>query len=455
MHHPELHATAEQGILNAPAGILRSADAWHLFHQYQPSIDAPARWAHQVSSAAPYDWDICDDVLAPIGDETRLRAGSVISDNDELDLFFTSVVGERSSVHVASIRNIAETLEEVSNDALHLDEHVVRHGEILGDTDEYTDFRSPCVIAKDDGWLMLCVTGPSEHPTLVIAESLDRRTWNVQGPLTFQGTTNIETETRLVAPRIIRLRDELSPNADEVFDILIVTLERDGIDHSGYLVGALHGTTFHVRTPFQRLDFGHDFTRPRNTNTLDRTTYGRAALFGLMNGIGRYDDPTTHPSLTTEQWANCLSIPRLTTLEGGLLFQTPAFGLPSAVAESDYARMWTGLFEANDGEVTVTLYNPDDSIAAVIRHSGDHLALDRSMNPHHHGSPVARAELIAADTDALTILIDGSTVEVFADGGMATMASRIYFNNICSHLEIEATGGAELHQCYEVKGTKL
>lgn len=454
-HHPELHATAEQGILNAPAGILRGTDSWHIFHQYQPTVETSPRWAHQVSPAAPYDWVICDDVLAPTGSETQLRAGSVTNDGDTADLFFTSVTDSGTSIHVAKIDNLAETLAEVSDDALHLDEHVIRCGEVLGNRDGYTDFRSPCVVPKDEGWLMLAVTGDGEHPTLVIAESTDRRDWDVLGPLTFAGTTNIEQEQRLVAPRIIRLRDELSENPEEVFDILIVTLERDGVDHSGYLVGKLDATVFTVHTPFQQLDFGHDFTRPRNTNTIDRTTYGRAALFGLMNGIGRYDDPTTHPSLATEGWANCLTVPRLTTLEGGMLFQTPAFGLPRAVTESDRARMWTGLFEANDGQVTVTLRNSDGSVAAVIRHSGDQLTLDRSMNPYHLDSPLAQADLIAADTDALTILVDGSTVEVFADGGVATMASRVYFSDVCTDLEVVASDGAELQQCYEVKGTKL
>ncbi|MDO5076494.1 GH32 C-terminal domain-containing protein [Corynebacterium sp.] len=454
-HHPELHATAEQGILNAPAGVLRSTDSWHIFHQYQPTIDAAARWAHQVSPAAPYDWVICDDVLAPVGAETKLRAGSVANDGDTVDLFFTSVTDTGCSIHVATIENITETLAEISDDALHLDEHVVRCGEVLSDQDGYTDFRSPCVVPKNDGWLMLAVTGESESPTLVIAESDDRRNWKVCGPLTFAGTTNVEQERRLVAPRIIQLRDELATDSEEVFDILIVTLERDGVDHSGYLVGTLDGTVFHVRTPFQRLDFGHDFTRPRNTNTLDHATYGRAALFGLMNGIGRYDDPTTHLSLRSEQWANCLSVPRLTTLEGGLLFQTPAFGLPAAVEQTNWARLWTGLFDASEGAVTVTLYNPDDSIAGVVRHSGDRLQFDRSMNPHHLGSPIAEAELIAADTDALTILVDGSTVEIFADGGVATMASRVYFDTHCARLEVETSGDATILQCYEVTGAEL
>ena len=38
------------------------------------------------------------------------------------------------------------------------------------------------------------------------------------------------------------------------------------------------------------------------------------------------------------------------------------------------------------------------------------------------GIPRQNAYLISADTDSLTIIVDGSTVEVFADGGVIAMA---------------------------------
>ncbi|MEJ5997109.1 GH32 C-terminal domain-containing protein [Corynebacterium sp. H130] len=463
-HRPELHITAEQGVLNAPAGVLRSGDHWHVFHQYQPQLGAPARWAHQFADRFPFDWDICDDAIAPEGDEIKVRAGAVIGTRGgSTELYFTSITEEGTSIHVAEIEDIDATIEDISEDALAVDKHVHRVGEVVGNRDGFVDFRSPCVVARWDhdedsgeslkGWLMLAVAGDQDHPQLMVLDSYDRREWNLRGPLTFAGTTGLEAVERLVSPRIIRLRDEVD---GIVYDILLVTIEHEGIDISGYLVGTLSGAEFTVKTPFTRLDFGHDFTRPRNTNIslADNTnpTFESANIFGLMNGIGRYDDPSEHLSLETEGWVNCLSLPRVTTLQDGLIYQTPAPGLPTAVRTSERACMYTALIDASpaDAEVRVELIDDQGNVAGVVSHQGDMLTFDRSMNPNHTGEHVAEGPLIAADTDAITIIVDGSAVEIFADGGAMTMASRLYCQARITEFRSSVKGDAVIEQESEI-----
>ena len=115
--------------------------------------------------------------------------------------------------------------------------------------------------------------------------------------------------------------------------------------------------------------------------------------------------------------------------------------------------MWSGLIDAQEGSVTVTLLDTATGrIAATITHSGHHLQLDRSMNPLHAGESPAEAYLISADTDSLTIIVDGSTVEVFADGGVIAMASRVYFEGICGGFDVTAEGGASILRYFEVAG---
>ena len=87
---PELHVTAEVGVLEAPAGALAMGDVLHVFHQFRPHADAGARWAHQVASGLPYGWDVCDDVLAPTGDELDCLAGSSVPVDDTVELFFVT-----------------------------------------------------------------------------------------------------------------------------------------------------------------------------------------------------------------------------------------------------------------------------------------------------------------------------------------------------------------------------
>lgn len=459
-HRPELHITAETGVLNAPAGVLLDGATWHVFHQYRPELDSGPRWGHQFSEGEPFVWEVADDVLAPLGEETQTRAGSVVANKQGVDLYFTSVTSAGTSVHLARIKDLSATLETVSEDPLALDTHLVRMGQVVGNTEEWKDFRSPCVIPGwedgsnreegHEGWLMLAVTGSPDSPTVVVLTSPDGVDWQVQGPLTFTGDSGLSGEEMLVSPRVIRLRDEVD---QEIYDIVIVTIEHDGIDISGYLVGRLSGAEFSVSTPFTRVDFGHDFSRPRNTNFTpgtvdDEARYEEAFIFGLMNGIGRLDDPRTHCSLATEGWANTVTVPRVATLQGGTLFQTPPKGLLDALHDSEAAAGWTGLCDIPQGSsVSVALKDGEGTIAAVVSHRHNELVIDRSMNPHYPDSPWAVAPLTAEDTDSMFILVDGSTVEVFADGGYVAMASRVYFDGgPISDFDVSITGDASVRR---------
>ena len=477
-HRPELHFVPEDGVLDAPAGILRDGDTWHLFYQYRPTADSPARWGHTYSEESPFDWLDCDDVLAPVGGELSLRAGSVAQGPDDIHLYFTSVTAAGIAVHLARYADVDEICE-VSDDPQSLDPNVVRFGEVVGNTRNFDHFRSPSVVpdwaSEDrddghDGWLMLALTGHSDAPVPVILESADGVSWRLRGSLKFDGDPGfLEGEVPatspippVVSPRLVRLRDEVD---GDIYDVLFVTLERGGRDVSGYLVGRLEGTTFTVVSGFRRVDFGHDFSRPRSTNTTTGTLtpeqrYERAVIVGLLNGNGRGDDATAHASWEAEGWANALSLPRRVTLEGGVLYQAPAPGLPDAVKLSDYARSWTGVMEVPSGScVTVTLLDGAGDPAASICHSGDGISLDRSMNKAFDhcfaDSEPATATLAEGDSDTLTIIQDGSTVEVFVDGGLIAMASRVYFEGGCSGLRVETSGDAIIEQDWQRSGSKL
>lgn len=466
---PEIHLTAEEGILEAPAAMLRDGSTWHLFHQYRPATGGSPRWGHQFSQGTPYEWEECGDALAadPAFDEVMVRAGSVVACDGGINIYATSVRPDSTAIllaRFADLEDLRDSATDVPEDPARLDERVRRVGIVaddsLGAELGLTHLRSPAVVpgrvpgrgpdgSGEASWIMLAVAGPAEAPKLVMLHSDDGASWSMRGLLTAAGRTGLEHEVRVVSPRIIRLRDEID---DQVYDVLLLTVEHEGgREISGYVVGRLIGTTFEVEHPFRRIDFGHDFTRPRNTNYTPGTVeesqrYRRATLVGLLNGGGRGDNPDTHLSLAREGWANAVSIPRVVTLQGGTLFQTPAAGLIDEIAATNSARSWTGLCEIPEGSVLAAeLIDSEGSTAAVIRHRGTRLELDRSMNPHHADAP-AVAPLAEGDTDSLTILVDGSTVEVFADGGLVAMASRVYIDGGCTDIRVHTEGRARVER---------
>jgi beta-fructofuranosidase len=101
----------------------------------------------------------------------------------------------------------------------------------------------------------------------------------------------------------------------------------------------------------------------------------------------------------------------------------------------------------------VSLLNGEGEVACRITHSGDELTLDRSMDQRFADAPTI-APLQEGDTDSLTILVDGSTVEVFADGGQVTMASRVYFDGGCSGITSKTTGDAEILRDWQEAGSR-
>lgn len=476
IHRPELHFAPESGVLEAPAGVLLDGETYHLFFQYRPHGDQSSRWGHTYSEEVPFDWLECDDALAPVGGEIAVEAGSVAAVGPDTLLYYTSVTSTGSSVHIARFDSIGQICE-VSDDALALDSSVVRQGQAVTDTGDFTRFRSPSVVpgwADDDrdeghkGWIMLAMTGDSESPIPALLTSPDGITWHLEGPVEFVGDTGFDRTQvpvdgvlpPVVSPRIVRLRDEVD---GRIYDVLLVTLVRSQDEISGYLVGRLEGTRFNVASPFQRLDFGHDFTRPRQTNitpgtSFPSTEFDEAVVLGLLNGARRSDDGTAPPSFSAEDWANALSLPRRLTLQNGKIFQTPPRGLPDAIDQSRRARSWIGMLEVPAGsQVTVTALDSLGNPAATITHAGDYLELDRSVSSafdnYHAGSTPARAPIDEGDSDSLTIIVDGSTIEVFADGGQVAMASRVYFDGGCSGFTFDCAGGADVVRYWEREGS--
>ena len=109
--------------------------------------------------------------------------------------------------------------------------------------------------------------------------------------------------------------------------------------------------------------------------------------------------------------------------------------------------------------VTVTLLDGNGKPAAVITHAGSTLTLDRSMgtafDSYFKDSAPAVAHLAEGDSDSLTVVVDGATVEVYADGGQVAMGSRVYFDGGCSDLQVETAGEAVIEQSWQRKGSQL
>ncbi|WP_342319508.1 GH32 C-terminal domain-containing protein [Corynebacterium mayonis] len=458
IYRPELHFTADTGILEAAAGTLcddsltPDLPVWHMFYQYKFSPDEPSRWGHAMSEGNPFDWVECNDAVVATGGETQVRAGSVVAARGGVDLYFTSVTQAGTSIQVTRAEDLSELCEDIDDD-FSVSSAFQRRGDVVSDAADFNRFRSPCVVPgwlhnedRDQGsagWLMLAVAGESDNPQVVVLRSGDGDSWKALGELEFHGEPGFDAASEsIVAPRLARLRDEVDA---VIYDVLLITLERGGRDETFYLVGTLKDNVFTVVTSAQPVDQGHDFSRPRTTTwtesarSLDQR-FNRTYIYGPLRSSGRDADLTEEKNWETGGWAGVLSLPRRVTLQNGHIYQTPAPGLPDAVEETRRAKMWTGICDIPVGsKVVAELLDAHGEPAAVITHCGDAIELDR-----FDGTP-ARAELAEADEDNITIVVDSSTIEVFAGGGAVVLSSRFWPADGCSGIRVRSHGDAEIY----------
>ena len=463
-YRPELHVTAEVGVLEAPAGALSRGDSLHVFHQFRPRPDSGARWAHQVASNIPYGWDVCDDVLVPHDDEIDCLAGSAVPVGDGVELFFVTTTpagdatasglrsnalphghrGERAfTLQRARIADLGAATAEVSDDPSVVSPFVERLGPVDIDDSAHPvhDLATPSVLQRGDGWTMVALDLVDDvDARIVVLESADRQAWTVRGDLRITGDT--VPHGRPYAPRLTRMTD-LGTGEDR--DVLFITFPDDGSagtgdggrEVTGYIVGRLDGTTFHTSTSFQLLDHGHDFTRPRLVHGT------RPVLSGL---VGAY--PHSGPDDEPATWANCLSVPRFLTLRDGHLYQD-VIGLPTAVRSyTDRAAVYTAQLDVETGTATVDLLDKDGGVIVSIAHSGGQVSVTRDGDTRV-------APLSDGDSDTLTIFVDGPVCEVFADGGLVSLTTALTGPRAFDRFAVRATGGARVLSAMESLGRQL
>lgn len=454
---PELHVTAETGVLEAPAGAVRRGSTLHVFHQFRPAPQAGARWAHQVAVGIPYGWDVCDDVIAPRDGEADCLAGSsVVVDEDAVEFFFVVTEGELATalphnrrgdrtfrIERAVVPDLAEIADEISDDPSHIPAQVRRLGPVDVDDSAHPvgPLVTPSVIRRDDGWLMLALSlDNDEDAHIVVLTSPDRQSWRVEGPLDIVGAAGLP-DGRPFAPRIVSLTDVAS---DEPRDVLFITYPVGDAETAGYVVGSLTGTRFEVSSPYQVLDHGHDFTRPRVTQSAGQDA---PMIVGL---VGTFPTPRETEAGT---WANCLSAPRYLTLDGGHLYQDIR-GLPRAVRSyTDRAAVFTAQLEVEHGTATVDAVDTDGRVLLRVEHSGDAVTVTRTVPDG--GEDARSAALQDADSDTLTVLVDGPVCEVFADGGLVSLTSALPDGDRFTGFRVDTTDGARVLSSMESLGRSL
>lgn len=408
---PLVHFTPPSAWMNDPNGLVYRGGEYHLFYQYHPHslIWGPMHWGHAVSTDL-VTWHHLPVALEP--DELgTIFSGSAVWDGENT----SGLVPGGGLVAVFSFDTQAQGLA-FSTDRGRTWEKYAKNP-ILPALAK--DFRDPKVFQEQNHWVMVIAVGDhleffsspnlrDWHPTGRFDAALDRGVWE--------------------CPDLFPLR-----TTEGLRWVLIVSVGDRAVNGGSgtlYWVGDWDGLGFRASSGPFWLDGGTDHYAGVTWNDAPD---GRI-LIGWMNNW-RYAR-----EIPSEGWRGSMTLPRTLTLEGSgpWLVQKP-------VSLAGRRRRARPIFEDGIGSVSDTeLILGATSGPVVVRWSKGEvelilrwdapvqtLVLDRSrsgrvdFHPEFFPTMVASLKEPARVLD-LRVILDGTSIEVFAEGGKTVITALVF-----------------------------
>jgi beta-fructofuranosidase len=443
-HRPTYHLAAPANWLNDPNGLVRWDGRYHVFYQYNPAgpFHGSIHWGHATSEDL-VTWRDEPVALAPDPDgpdRDGCWSGCAVDDDGTPRVVYTGGAGREQLPCLATATD--DTLRRWTKDPGNpIIPGAPDDPEILETDDWAAEFRDHCVWREDGTWYQLIGSGVTDvGGTALLYESDDGlRDWTYRGPV----LTGDWPSAGVVweCPEVLFLGDR---------DLLHVS-NGDNVD---YFVGEMDTAAAEFRVEGSgRLDYG-DFYAPQSLEAGD----GRTLTWGWIpetRDLSRQWDAG---------WSGMLSVPRVLDVDReGTLRQRPPRELRSlrgrhvgyeAVpagpnptvldvrGRSLEFRLDVSLGDADAFELGV-LESPDRSERTVVRWEGVDVVLDRrqgAADPAGGATDALRMPVADEDPLSLHVFVDGSVVEVFANGRRC-LTGRVYPGPEGTGVSVRGLGG--------------
>lgn len=366
---PRYHLMPRRGWMNDPCAPVYFRGQYHLFFQYNPnaSVWGDMHWAHAVSADMVH-WTQRPVALAPTPggpDAFGVFTGSMVLDKGVPMILYTCVSPSSASLATLWGSNPPEREQQClavpaapgkqGNAAAALDVWEKRPEPVITTPPagmKVTGFRDPVPWQEPDGaYYMLLASGqPHVGGNVLLYKSPDLRTWQFQHIFAEGKWTGKETKDTVDSGEMWECPD-FFPLGDK--HVLI---------HST-------GTATGRKTLWQSGTLDHATVRwtPEREGVLNHGPYyaPKTQLDAAGNRIlwGWIEETRPQADFAKAGWAGCMSLPRVLTLEGGVVRFAPAtqvqalrgasraaannqseivlrFGAGSATAETAYESPW-------------------------------------------------------------------------------------------------------------------
>jgi beta-fructofuranosidase len=405
---PAFHITAGQNWLNDPNAPIFWRGTYHLFYQYNP--DAPRwgqmRWGH-VTSTDLVNWTDRGIALAPEpggADADGCWSGSARLIDGRPVFHYTGAAGA-GTVHAQTV------LRAVGDDDLRALRREPGAPVVPGVEPGMGTLhqRDPYLLAHAGRWQMLLGTGlaTQEAGAVVAWESDDALSWTYAGVIFSRpaGGAGLETGPIWECPNLVPVGDRW---------VLLIAVQMPGpvCLHTVWFLGDFDGDRFEPSS-MGLLDAGDVFYAP----SVCEGTAGRCLVWGWLQ-----ESPDLRET-GADDFVGALSLPRELTVRGNRVVTCPAPEVEALWSDPLYcAYEATGPLAIATGLVPefrlrfraaapawITIGRDGQGRPVRVGLEGGALHVD-AARPH-------RAELNGAAV--VTIYVDHSIVEIFADDGSA------------------------------------
>ncbi len=459
---PAFHFTPPANWLNDPNGLVFLDGEYHLFYQHHPhSTDwGPMHWGHAISRDLLH-WEHLPIAIFP--DE----AGMIFSGSAVVDWQNTAGFGAKALIAIYTChhepghhetQSLAYSFNQGRTWAKYSGNPVIpNHG--------LRDFRDPKVFWHVDHWVMCLSTGSS----ILFYASPNLKDWARMGSFgAGYGSHDGVWET----PDLFQLPVTGSRHTRWVLTVGVGDGGPAGGSATQYFIGHFDGATFISENPPETvlwMDYGPDFYAPQSWNDEPRQ---RRILTAWMSN---WQYARTTP---LDGWRGAFTLPReaglLQTPNGIRLMQKPLEALETLrkslfYAENLLLRPGENPLSGISGdclEIATEIVLPapvfgfrlrvgaDEETVITCSAAAQTIRLDRSrsgqVNFHQAFAAIHTAPLPLGETLTLSIFIDRSSIEIFAQNGRLVITESIFPSETSLGLEIFTEGDAT-----QVKSLKI
>ncbi|MGC2475966.1 MAG: glycoside hydrolase family 32 protein [Candidatus Sulfotelmatobacter sp.] len=447
---PQYHLLPSHNWMNDPNGPIYFRGRYHMFHQYNPqgATWGNMHWAHATSPDMLH-WHHEPIALSPTPggpDQDGVFSGSAVLDNGIPTVIYTGVTPPSGSD--ATLRDGTHTWRETQCLAVAEDDDLRRWKKLLSPVIaapppglDVTGFRDPMLWREGENWMLALGSGiRNKGGAILLYSSPDLRHWTYLHPLV-QGTPSGKDGANPVDTGYMWECPDFFPLADKHV-LLISTM---GKVH--WKVGTYANQLF---TPEKEglVDWGSYYAAK---TMLDR--YGTRILWGWI--------PESRPDadLIAAGWAGVMSLPRTVSLSRNGELQTQvietARRLRTVHTQINFnesagvrARVLNELrIQDLCAELQLELHPTTDDFAIRLRSDSEGFAALSFTNKNH--SRELQVNAITAPIPErpgapiqLQIFLDGSVLEIFANGATA-LTARVY-QKLTGPIRLSLEGNAEL-----------